>query len=44
MITRFALHAYSLSLNDMDGTPLEIVAEYPKDLAVFIKQLRKFDA
>jgi len=44
MINRFALHAYSLSLNDIDGTALEIVAEYPKDLAVFIKQLRKFDA
>ena len=43
MINRFALHAYSLSLNDIDGTALEIVAEYPKDLAVFIKQLRKFD-
>jgi 23S rRNA pseudouridine955/2504/2580 synthase len=43
MIARFALHAYSLVLNDIDGSPLAIVADYPKDLAVFIKQLRKFD-
>ncbi|MDB9882331.1 RluA family pseudouridine synthase [Bacteroidia bacterium] len=43
MIKRFALHAYSLELADMDGTTMNIVAEYPKDFAVFIKQLRKFD-
>ena len=43
MISRFALHAYSLELEDMDETPLSIVAEYPKDMAVFVKQLRRFD-
>ncbi len=43
MISRFALHAYSLELEDMDGTLLSIVAEYPKDMAVFVKQLRRFD-
>lgn len=44
MIHRFALHAYSLEFLDLDGKPLYIMAEYPKDLAVFVKQLRKFDA
>ncbi|PCJ66413.1 MAG: RNA pseudouridine synthase [Bacteroidetes bacterium] len=43
MIARFALHAYSLEFKDMKGNPLEIIADYPKDMAVFIKQLRKFD-
>jgi len=43
MISRFALHAYSLELEDKDGTLLSIVAEYPKDMAVFVKQLRRFD-
>lgn len=44
MISRFALHAYSLLLDDMDGIPMNIVAEYPKDFGVFVKQLRKFDS
>jgi len=44
MIARFALHAYTLEFNDMDGESLKITADYPKDLAVFVKQLRKFDA
>jgi RluA family pseudouridine synthase len=43
MIERFALHAYSLALQDIDGTELKIVADYPKDFGVFIKLLRKFD-
>jgi 23S rRNA pseudouridine955/2504/2580 synthase len=43
MIERFALHAYSLALQDIDGTLLEIVADYPKDFGVFIKLLRKYD-
>lgn len=43
MIGRFALHAYSLELQDLDDSIIIIEAEYPKDLAVFIKQLRKFD-
>lgn len=43
MIERFALHAYSLELADLDGTIIKMVAEYPNDFAVFIKQLRKFD-
>ena len=43
MISRFALHAYSIELEDMDETLLSIIAEYPKDMAVFVKQLRRFD-
>jgi len=43
MIERFALHAYSLELNDIDGTPLKAIADYPKDFGVFIKLLRKYD-
>lgn len=43
MISRFALHAYSLELADSDGKDLKIIADYPKDIAVFIKQLRRFD-
>ena len=43
MINRFALHAYSLTLMDIDGTVLEIQADYPKDFKVFLSQLRKFD-
>ncbi len=43
MIGRFALHAYSLSLLGLDDIELNIVAPYPKDLAVFLKQLRKYD-
>lgn len=43
MIERFALHAYSLELNDMDGAPMKIVADYPNDFGVFVKLLRKYD-
>ncbi len=43
MINRFALHAYSLKFDDSDGSTLEIVADYPKDMAVFLKLLRKYD-
>ena len=44
MITRFALHAYSLGLLDMDGKELNISADYPKDFEVFVKLLRKFNS
>jgi 23S rRNA pseudouridine955/2504/2580 synthase len=43
MIARFALHAHTLELKDMDGKDLVITADYPKDIGVFIKQLRKFN-
>ena len=42
MINRFALHAYSLNLRDIDGTTLDIKADYPKDFRVFLSQLQKF--
>lgn len=44
MITRVALHAYNLKLKGMNDEDLDITAEYPKDLAVFLKLLRKYDA
>ena len=44
MINRFALHAYSLNLRDIDGTTLDIKADYPKDFRVFLSQLQKFDS
>lgn len=44
MISRFALHAYSLSFQDVDGATLEIKADYPKDFSVFLSQLKKFDS
>lgn len=43
MIERFALHAYALELQDIDGTLLTMQAEYPRDFGVFIKLLRKYD-
>jgi 23S rRNA pseudouridine955/2504/2580 synthase len=44
MIHRVALHASQLTFNDLDGTVLNIKAEYPKDFEVFLKLLRKYDA
>ncbi len=43
MINRFALHAYSMKLSDLDGTEIEVKADYTKDFGVFVKQLRKYD-
>lgn len=43
LIKRFALHAYSISFKDLDGKTIEIVAPYPKDFDVLIKQLEKWD-
>lgn len=43
MINRFALHAYSLKFSGVNGSDVDIIADYPKDLAVFVKQLEKFD-
>lgn len=44
MIKRFALHAHSISFSGLDGTLIHIEADYPKDFAVFIKLLEKYDA
>lgn len=43
MISRFALHAYSISFSNIDGEELIVNAPYPKDFVVFLKQLRKYD-
>ena len=43
MIKRLALHAKSLKLKGLGGEEILIEAEYPKDFAVFLKQLGKFD-
>lgn len=41
IIKRFALHAMSLTLKDMNGNLIKVEAPYPKDLAVALKQLEK---
>lgn len=41
IIKRVALHAYELRFEDIDGTPLQVQAPYPKDFAVALKQLEK---
>ncbi len=43
LIQRFALHAKSLEFNDLDGSRVFIETEYPKDFAVFLKLLNKYD-
>jgi 23S rRNA pseudouridine955/2504/2580 synthase len=41
LIKRVALHAFSLTFNLLDDTPITIEAPYPKDLEVLVKQLEK---
>ena len=44
LITRVALHAYSITFHDFYGGPddiMEITAPYPKDFEVLVHQLRK---
>ena len=41
LMKRFALHAVSLSLTGLNGETISASAEYPSDLAVALKQLRK---
>ena len=43
LIQRFALHAKSLEFNDIDGSRVFVETEYPKDFAVFLKLLNKYD-
>jgi 23S rRNA pseudouridine955/2504/2580 synthase len=40
LIQRVALHAFSLSFEDLDGKGLVVEAPYPKDIAALLKQLR----
>ncbi len=42
LISRIALHAYSISFKNMDGKNITIEAEYPKDFKVLIRQLEKY--
>ncbi|CAG5010335.1 Ribosomal large subunit pseudouridine synthase C [Dyadobacter sp. CECT 9275] len=42
LIQRVALHAHSLSFSLMDEEKVRIVAPYPKDFEVLVKQLDKF--
>ncbi|HVD99308.1 MAG TPA: RluA family pseudouridine synthase [Cytophagaceae bacterium] len=41
LIKRVALHAYSLKFRLMDGEEKEVIAPYPKDFDVLVKQLEK---
>ena len=43
LMRRVALHAYSLTFALMNGEVTEIIAPYPKDFAVLVKQLEKND-
>lgn len=43
IMKRFALHARSIKIN-LNGEDLTFEAPYPKDFAVLIKQLEKFDS
>lgn len=42
LIKRVALHSYKLQFKGLDGTPIEGVAPYPKDIDALLKQLRKY--
>ncbi len=43
IIRRTALHAFSLGFNKTDGGKVEITAPYPKDFAVALKLLKKYE-
>jgi 23S rRNA pseudouridine955/2504/2580 synthase len=43
LMKRVALHAYSLTFMLLNGETIEVVAPYPKDFEVLIKQLEKFN-
>lgn len=42
LMKRVALHAFSLDLQNIDGSELNIKAPYPKDFGVLVKQLEKY--
>lgn len=42
LIKRFALHAWRINFEDLNGKLIEIEAPYPKDFTVLLKQLNKF--
>jgi 23S rRNA pseudouridine955/2504/2580 synthase len=41
IMQRVSLHAYSIGFKGMEGENIEVVAPYPKDFGVLIKQLEK---
>ena len=41
MINRLALHSYKLSFKDMNGKPLNLEAEMPKEFRALMQQLKK---
>lgn len=41
LIQRFALHAFQLTMNGMDGKEIMFQAPYPKDFRVLVEQLEK---
>ena len=43
MIDRVALHAYQIAFKDLKSNVIEVTADYPKDFAVLLKQIRKFN-
>lgn len=43
IIDRVALHSFQIAFKDLDGSVVQIEAPYPKDFAVLIKQLTKFN-
>ena len=41
LIKRVALHAFSIGIKDMEGEPILVEADYPKDMRALLKQLDK---
>jgi len=44
LMKRVALHAFSIQFIDLEGHEVYTEAEYPKDFAVLVKQLRRYSA
>ncbi|GIV40105.1 MAG: RNA pseudouridine synthase [Thermonema sp.] len=44
VIQRFALHAHKIAFRNMDDSPVEIEAPYPKDFAVLVKHLERWNS
>lgn len=44
LIKRVALHAHKITFRQLNGEVIEVMAPYPKDFAVLIKQLDKFSS
>lgn len=41
LIARFALHAYSIHFEGLDGKMIDVIAPYPKDFRALVNQLEK---